>query len=371
MVPGNLGHELKLAGIGRYCATRGWDVEAVERKSFSTAALPEILRKRRPVGCVVEGINNEDIPPPRLFGKVPVSYLECPPEVAGDAPDILVDDDAIAREALRELSAGRPSCYAVVGSFRRQWWSARRVRAFRRTVATETGHRCAAFPFSGESESFEEYLARLSRWTAALPANCAVFAVSDMIAKRIASIAAAASRGIPRELTLLSVDNHPEICEACSPPVSSIQLDLERMGFLAAQALCDAGAARRRRRVVGPLLAVRRKSTSGRGRHEKFIIDAVAAIRREARGGLTAGDLAARYPVSRRLFEMRFRDATGHSVLDEIMHVRLEAVQAMLARPDIPIGAIADFCGFTSYLTMQKAFRKRTGLTLGKWRRRL
>ncbi len=371
MVPGNLGQELKLAGIRRYCATRGWDVETVSRQSFSTDALPEMLRLRRPAGCVVEGINNEDVPPPRLFGKVPVAYLECPPEAAGDAPDILVDDDAIAREALRELSAGRPSCYAAVGSFRRQWWSARRIRAFSRAVAAETGHRCVAFPFSDVPESFEEYLCRLSRWIAALPVNCAVFAASDMIALRIVEVAGSVGRAIPGNLTLLSVNNHPEICEASTPPLSSIQLDLERMGFLAAQALCEAGAARRLRRVVGPLLAVRRKSTSGRGRHEKFIIDAVAAIRREAGRGLTAGALAARYPVSRRLFEMRFREATGHSVLDEIMHVRLEAVQAMLARSDIPIGAIADFCGFTSYLAMQKAFRKRTGLTLGEWRRRL
>jgi LacI family transcriptional regulator len=117
-------------------------------------------------------------------------------------------------------------------------------------------------------------------------------------------------------------------------------------------------------------MAVRRKSTGGQGRHEKFILEAVEMIRREACDGLTAKRLIERYPQSRRNFERRFREAVGHSVLDEILHVRLEAVCALLARSGTPIGAISAMCGFPSDDALDALFRRRFGIGMRDWRRR-
>ena len=92
-------------------------------------------------------------------------------------------------------------------------------------------------------------------------------------------------------------------------------------------------------------------------------------IRREACDGLAAEALARRFPVSRNLFERRFREAMGHSVLDEIIHVRMQRVFDLLARPDFPIGAIADFSGFGCGYGLRKLFRARTGMSLREWRK--
>lgn len=383
MVPGNLGQRQKLAGIRRYCSTRGWEVRPIPRSEASSARLPRLLAECRPLGCVVEGIANTDVPPPALFGAVPVAYLECPPEIVGNAPNVLVDDDAIAREAVRELSAGRPPCYAAVGSISPQRWAQNRLRAFREAVAA-TGRKCAVFP-TAASERYEDNLSRLATWVAALPRNCAVFAASDMIAARVATAAHASRRSIPRDLTLLGTDNHPEICEASDPPISSIQLDLERMGYVAARTIGELSAVRkapafpaaatqapveRKTFIVAPLLTIRRKSTGGRGRHEPWVLDAVAAIRAEACDGLSAGELIGRYSVSKRLFTLRFREATGHSVLDEILHVRLEKAYTLLAETDTAIGAIPGLCGFRSERTLEALFRNRAGMSMREWRRR-
>jgi transcriptional regulator GlxA family with amidase domain len=80
-------------------------------------------------------------------------------------------------------------------------------------------------------------------------------------------------------------------------------------------------------------------------------------------------ELAKRFRCSRRLFNMRFREATGHSVLDEIQHVRLEKVFALLSGTDTAIGAIADFCGFGSDVELRHVFRSRTGKSLRQWRK--
>ncbi len=374
MSPGNLSQGQKLAGIRRYCSTRGWEVRPIGRPDFSSERLPSILEEWQPIGCIVEGIGNTDVPPPDLFGVVPVTYLECPPDIVGNAPNILVDDAAIAREAVRELSAGRPSCYAAVGSLYGHQWARLRLRAFRDAVAAETGKKCTVFPMPpSNTEDFEERLAHLAAWVAALPRNCAIFAASDVIAARVVATARDARRNIPRDLTLVSTDNHPEICETADPSISSIQLDLERMGYVAASMLAAPSLHRSNGDdavvAIGPMLTVRRKSTGGRGRHEPWVLDAVAAIRAEACCGLSAGELIGRYPVSKRLFTLRFREATGHSVLDEILHVRLEKAYTLLAQTDTAIGAIPGLCGFRSERTLEALFRDRAGMSMRDWRK--
>jgi transcriptional regulator GlxA family with amidase domain len=117
-------------------------------------------------------------------------------------------------------------------------------------------------------------------------------------------------------------------------------------------------------------MVVRRESTRGRGRREPFVLEAAEAIRREACDGLSAAALAVRFPVSRKHFERRFREATGHSVLDEILNVRLEQVQAYLLRRDVAIDAIAGFCGFGSEIELRRLFRRRFGMSMSEWRAR-
>ena len=241
-------------------------------------------------------------------------------------------------------------------------------------------------------------------WAAELPHRCAVFAVNNWCAHSTAQALFKAGRPFPRTVTLVGADGAgPTLVPGdFSETVSSIRLDHELAGYLAAKALgafaandsapvarmttralrgmttaaCAANdyppcgrnndisslspkaasssraqpapslPAERtpslQRREYGvavfpPLLVDRRQSTRGRGRRETNILKAMEMIRREACDGLTAVALAARFPGSRRLFEMRFREAMGHSPLDEILNVRLERAMELLL-PHEPCG---------------------------------
>lgn len=367
----------KLDGIRRYCSSRGWTAEPVYREDVSAETLPEILAKHDPLGCVVEGVASHALLPPGLFRGLPVSYVGYPRRFAGNRPNFVFDTEAIMATALEELSAGNPPCYAVVG-FHVPWeWSRKRVRTFR-AAAKAAGRKCLAFPQlpRAAGEPTEAYRRRLAAWLAKLPEHCAVFAVSDETAVTVVRAAKDAGRHIPRSLTLLSVDNFTELCEGADPPISSIQLDFEREGYLAAKALGEtiatknATGSRKSNEILGPLLVVRRKSTSGRGRHEKFVVDAIDMIRREACDGLSPASLIARFPVSKSLFNLRFREATGHSVLDEITHVRLEKATTLLARTDAPVGSVPALCGFACDRTLDAVFRSRFGMGMRQWRKR-
>jgi transcriptional regulator GlxA family with amidase domain len=59
---------------------------------------------------------------------------------------------------------------------------------------------------------------------------------------------------------------------------------------------------------------------------------------------------------------MRFREAAGHSALDEILNVRLARAMELLVHTDIPIASVAHFSGFNTELEFWKLFSKRTGM---------
>ena len=321
--------------------------------------------------------------PPRLFGGMPVVYFDAP-EAPGwrNAASVVCDDGAVARAAFKELSSGLPPAYAAVAPGLARKWAANRIAAFRGLCRAE-GKTCAVFPQCA-GESGDGRATRLAAWAAKLPDHVAVFAVNDSTAWEIAAAFRAIGRRFPNDATLVGVDaiDNPKADESAAS-VSSIRLDFERAGYAAAKLLgglmasaerkagCAARTAARRcapDATFGPLLVEKRQSTRGRRRREPFIIEALEIIRRETAEGLTADALAKRMPVSRKHFERRFREAVGHSILQEIADVRLEMVLDLLSRPSPCIGVIAQLCGFGSESALRTVFHRRFGVSMRRWR---
>ena len=70
------------------------------------------------------------------------------------------------------------------------------------------------------------------------------------------------------------------------------------------------------------------------------------------------------------MVDKRFRQATGHSILDEIQSVRLERAKLLLLNPNQQPKSISDFCGLKSPNSLRKFFFKETGMTLTDWRKK-
>lgn len=387
------------AGMLRYAAARKWDVRFLSWKEARAGALRDaaVNANASPLGFVIECGDGPCNLPASLFGGLPAVFVNCVATPSGRRfVRLPIDNAAIARVAFDELALLNPTAFAVV-DFRLAEgnWPTLRMDAFS-AAAAKAGAECHAFLFrhpmekdaSGETR-------RLADWLSRLPRRTAVFAVNDQTSADVVEAARLARLRIPQDIALLGVDNDPAICEALKPTLSSIQIDFENAGFLAAKLLGKmiawsgtsgttettrtSHAARSSQMshssqlsqvAVGPLLAVRRESTRGFGRREPNILEAVEHIRREACDGLTAAQLINRFPGSRWLFELRFREATGHSVLDEILHVRLERACTLLAATDTSIDAIADFCGFDSPRSLRAHFLKHIGLSMREFRAR-
>ena len=384
---------LKLDGIRRYARMLRCPVETCLGDEVRPANLPQILKRVHPAGCIAESWYDQRVMPPRLFGNIPVVYFDAPdgPGWHG-AASISCDEAAVARTAFRELAAAQPPSYAVVPYFLPRHWSDKRVAAFQ-ALCAETKAECRVFKarLGSKPAARAARFKRLVRWMAELPQHCAIFAVNDESAFEAMRALADAGRAVPRSATLVGVDATEMDTEEKTglPGVSSIEIDFELAGYLAAKRLGEemankqlATGGRHPQRAArrapasldgdipafGPLLVVRRKSTSGTGRHADYILEAVEMIRRRACDGLTVAALAAKFKCSRRLFDMRFREAMGHSARDEIEHVRFENAFSLLKGTDTPVSAIADFCGYRTASALRHIFLARTGTSMRAWR---
>ena len=101
----------------------------------------------------------------------------------------------------------------------------------------------------------------------------------------------------------------------------------------------------------------------------RFIVNkALELIRLKACEGLTPADAATLFGASRRSAELRFKAATGQTIGDAILAIRLKAACEYLANGTSSVAAIANFCGWKSDLAFRKAFKSRFGISPRQWK---
>ena len=124
-------------------------------------------------------------------------------------------------------------------------------------------------------------------------------------------------------------------------------------------------------RTFGALHVVRRGSTRILKRRDDAIKMALEFIRGGIADGISPRDVVRQIGGSRRQAEYRFREFVGKSIGEEINAVRLEAAKKLLADPAIPIGAVAERCGYSDDSLLRRAFKSATGLSLSEYRKSL
>lgn len=366
-------HE-KLAGVQEIAEKAKVHIQVIDEKP-SKDRVSRLMSFWKCKGVIVECGGRTEVVDPRLFGKVPVVFFNRGLETLPKRCFAISHDSKITGAlAARELLLSDMSHFTFIPSPSNQFWNRERELGFIEALALN-GKSCIRFAWPKALNDTTAKTKALQTFIKKLAKPCAVFAANDAIAAEVITTARLSGIAIPNDITVLGVDNSTEICEHTNPTLSSIEPDFRRGGNLAMLtllAIMRNGKSFRgsRQRTFGDLRVVRRLSTKRLQRADPIVAEALDLIRQKACKGLKAAEVARIFPCLRRMADLRFSQAVGHTILDEIQSVRLDRAKQLLLNPNQSLKTISDFCGFKHPNSLRKFFLKETGLTLGDWRKK-
>ncbi|GAB3892253.1 hypothetical protein GCM10029964_066760 [Kibdelosporangium lantanae] len=195
------------------------------------------LLSRRVDGIIVTGRRTKARPPIGTDLPIPVVYAFISSNDPGDC-SVVPDEAGGASKAVDHLLAlGRRRIAHVTGPEHHHSATVRAAAAVDRLA--ESGLGLVSPPLFGEwSEAWGRQATRILLGTDQ-PVD-AVFCGSDQIARGVADALRAAGRHVPDDVALVGFDNWDVMALACQPPLTSVDMELERLGRHAADLLLAA-----------------------------------------------------------------------------------------------------------------------------------
>lgn len=254
-----------------------------------------------------------------------------------------------------------------------------RLEAFRSRLA-EHGGDCTALPpmyaRAGcySNQNWAEHRRVLIMQIERLPRPCAIFAFNDCVAAEIVDACREVGLLVPRDIAVLGVGN-TIVCTTSAVPISSVDTDLDEIGYRAA-ALLEAAmnGVNVSAGIIGvpPKGVVTRTSTDlgavGDPRVGR-VLNYIAEHYPDP--AMSVGSIADAVGMSRRNLERSFREATGGSVHEHIVDVRMrEASRLLQACPSTRTSDLATLVGFSGERTFFRVFRRYFGMSPkahGEW----
>lgn len=307
--------------------------------------------------------------------KLPVVNIDDMFESLSGVGSVLTDEVGRAKLAFEHL---RGKGFRHFGYFAppSQDYSKRRGQEFASLVRM-AGFECEEYKpgyRSGRHISLAEELRRVRRWLEHSPRPLAVLAVDAQRGRQLAEICRSELIRVPDEVAILAGDSDELLCDVCTPPLSSIAVASQRIGYESAALLhhmMEGESPPRAPIRVAPLHVVGRQSTDALAIGDPMIVRALRFIQTHAYRGIVVEDVLADVPVSRRYLEREFRRNFGRPPAEEIRRIRLERGRELVTNSDLSIEEIAYACGYSGATQFGAAFRKRFGLTPLAYRKRL
>jgi LacI family transcriptional regulator len=292
-----------------------------------------------------------------------------------DVPRVGVDNVGGGRLAAEHLLERGLRHFAFLGHARHAY-SLDREAGFRQALEA-AGYGVACHHERGSFDPMGD-LGRLSRdrqlyrWLSSLPKPVGVFACSDTWGIQLAEACLQTGLRVPEEVAIVGALNDDLLCELARPPLTSVVVPTEHIGYEAA-ALLDrllAGDKPPQRPLLFPPVGVvTRQSSDVLAIEDPAVAAAVRFIREHGHQPIQVGDVLKAVPVSRRSLERRFQKVFKRTLWEEIRRVHLERAKNLLANSALPMADVAERAGLQSAKQLSVVFREETGLTPTAYRR--
>ena len=306
--------------------------------------------------------------------KLPVVSLGSALLKPGIVPRVILDNDAVGREAASHFTERRFRRLGLICSegsldadFRRRGFIGAAAEA---DVSVDV----LALPTSFDSwDGWQAAISRLEEWLGGLTYPVGIATSNDTQAREVLQACRNLDLRVPDDVAVLGVGNNERICTYAKPKISSVAIPGHKIGFQAAQLLdrlIEGEAVPDADILVPPAKVVSRRSSRTLGIDNAHVLKVVSHINVNAGDAFGVEHLVSMVPVSRRTLETLFRedlDCTPHQYLSRI---RVEKAKTLLKSEfRKKLQEVALECGFSSSKHLREVFEAHTGQKPKDYRR--
>jgi LacI family transcriptional regulator len=240
-------------------------------------------------------------------------------------------------------------------------------------VVTKAGGKCDVFAgaCAEAADNWEAEQAQLAEWIRVLPKPVGVMACNDERGLQVLDACRRCGAAVPDEVAVIGVDNDEHLCELSIPPMTSVDVNAEQIGYTAAVLLDEmmqGGKPKQRAQRLAPRGIVTRLSTDTVASDDEEVNRAIHYIRENGCNRVRVGDVVSHVGLSRAALQERVRKVLGRTIHKEIERIRLARVKELLLSPDMTIKQVARATGFSSVQYMTRVFRAAAGETPAHYR---
>ena len=222
--------------------------------------------------------------------------------------------------------------------------------------------------------SWEDQQQQIAAWLKELPKPVGIMTCHDDRGQQVLDACRRAEIPVPDSIALISVDNDPHLCNLCTPPMTSIDVNPSRIGYAAAEMLANlmaGGEPQSSPTLLGPPRGIAaRRSTDTLAIDDPDVEAALRFIREHATQGIRVSEVVAKAATRPSTLERRFKRVLGRTIKAEITRVRLERAKLLLTETEFTVAKIADRIGFAEAKYFCEVFRKHEGATATEYRQR-
>lgn len=362
-----------LRGLVRYAKNRkGWTFYRMPMYYKMMHGDKEIIRwaKKWKVNAIVAQINDIDV---KALAKmnIPIivqNYKDRIPGVCNLTGDYM-GTGVMAADYFIGLGYKSFAYYGI----RESVWSRERFTGYENRLAESGFSVDAYFEKSGRSDNWAQDFEEIGQWLLSLPKNTAVFCCDDHYALHITETCRVFEIPVPDSLAVLGVDNDDMICNISHPTLSSIVINAQDGGYMAGKAideLISMKVSDAANIILPPLQVITRGSTNKYAAQDKYVLRAIAYIEKNYADLISVNDLLALVPLSRRVFERRFKQETGTTIYQFLQNYRVGKFAALLLESDRSVEDIAISCGFTDTRNVSRVFYAHKNMTPTEFRKK-
>ena len=239
------------------------------------------------------------------------------------------------------------------------------------------GHECTwlrwhqSSAFRTDNEQWKQRRKWLTTHIKQASAPVGIFAANDEHALHVLEACEDANIHVPEQVAIVGAENYLLAPDAMHTPISSVDTNLEALGYRGAALLDDLmnGKKVALEPVRVPALGVIvRKSSDLLAVNHKGVANGLRFIWEHCHEMIGVQDLVAVAAMSRRGLHKAFMEHLGRTPGQELQRVRIERAKRLLRESSYKLEVLSNMCGYQSANSFCIAFKQATGMSPKQYR---